>query len=82
MIAVFENWHDGGYRERVPPYVIVQCEAGGRKKIIEQKGVTLLNKGDLADLSRRAMECFHRMNAGHWHIAISSCVARKRAYLA
>lgn len=58
LIVVHENWHDAGRRERVAPIIVVQLEADGRKKVIEQKGETPFNGVDLADLSRRAMDFF------------------------
>lgn len=56
LIVVHEDWHFAGRRERVAPLMVVQFEADGRKKCIEQKDETPFEGVDLADLSRRAME--------------------------
>lgn len=56
LIVVHENWQDATRRERIAPVVVVQFEADGRKKCIEQKDETPFKGVDLADLSRRAME--------------------------
>lgn len=58
LIVVHENWQDAGRRERVAPVVVVQFEADGHKKCIEQQDDTPFKGVDLADLARRAMEFF------------------------
>ena len=58
LFVVHENWHEAGRRERIAPVVVVQFEADGRKKSIEQQGETLFKDVDLTDLSRRAVKFF------------------------
>lgn len=60
LIVVHENWHEAGRRERVAPVVVVQFEADGRKKCIEQNEALPSKQMNLADFSRRAVELFQR----------------------
>lgn len=64
LIVVHENWHKAARRERIAPLVVVQFEADGRKNCIEQTDKTPFKDVDLADLSRRAVEFFHRNEHG------------------
>ena len=58
LIVVHENWPDAGRRERIAPVVVVQFEADGRKKCIQQQSDAPFKGVDLADLSRRAVAFF------------------------
>lgn len=65
LIVVHEKWHDVGRRERVAPVVVVQIEADGRKKVIEQKDSAFAESMNLADFSRRAIALFHQNEMEH-----------------
>lgn len=69
LIVVHESWHDAARRERITPLIVVQFEADGSQKSIEQQEETQFKGVDLADLSRRAVDFFqpneHNKQACH-----------------
>lgn len=58
LIVVHENWHKASRRERIAPVFVVQFEADGRKKCIEQKEAMPSKKINFADFNRRIVELF------------------------
>lgn len=67
LIVVHESWHKATRSERVAPLVVVQFEADGRKKTIEQKdAMPSANIMNLSDFGHRAVELFQRNEHGHF----------------
>ncbi|KLU17168.1 MULTISPECIES: hypothetical protein [Xenorhabdus] len=60
LIVVHDNWHEAGRRDRITPVIVIQFEADGREKCIEQKEAMPSKTMNLTNLRLRAIQFFQQ----------------------
>ncbi len=65
LIVIHDKWHKAERRERIAPLLVVQFEADGNKKCIQQKDEKLLNINKWNEFSRHAMGIFNEITVAN-----------------